>query len=769
MPKRESTEPLKTKPYSYHGVDFHKRDSKEWVGTCPFCTKPKFHVDTETGKSLCFVCSWEKQYKEEGVTGNGYGFLKYLWRVSYNKTVQLDYDTLAAMRNLDADMLKQWGICKSVTTGEWLVPAYGIGKELNGEANIVQLYRYIRQKDGHYELWLTPGFTESEDGAHGILLPRSYNNTGTTVYIAEGVWDAIALSSALRANDPTVLRGGKGSGTGVGTDVRSRTKGVYVPPVVAVPGANVWNKRWNHYTVGKDTTILFDNDHPKLNEQTGTYSQAGLSGTKRTTVIISDPELGESRSVSWLDWNLDGNGYDPDLPDKYDIRDWLAKDKKDIDKLLSYVRPVPDEWLSNTPEKVEVKTKENVRERIKCVECKSWKQLVDAFRLAAKFTPELYGGLAVSLACVCSVRGVGEPLWVRLISPPSTYKSQMCKALGTNERYTIMDDGMNGFYSGMDAGDGKDYSLVTRWFDKTLITKEGSTLFTNSRSEEIIGQARAIYDGEVDRRWNNGKHCSHRGWRGTWLLAGTPNMKDYDDNDLGPRFIDYIIVKDISDDLEDEILMRAGTEQASSGIVDKTTESSDNPDYLRARQLCGGYIDYLRLGIDANAIKLPEIPHSFLLKIKSLAKFTERMRGRPSKNLGSESDGLALGARIMKQLVKLSRFLCIVMQKESVDREVESIVVKVAMDTSNGWSLDMVSALRNSSVDGDEGMESKELAAKCGKSLKDVESLLTYLPKIGVLEWYAPINMPSPVRQLKLRLTDSFRVLYNQVRAIGGI
>jgi len=755
LPPRVDNTPLKVKPYLYHGVEFHKRDTKEWVGTCPFCTKPKFHVSTDSGMSDCKVCQWQVQYKEDGVSGNGYGFLRYLWRVSYNACKPIEYDWLAEHRRLDPIMLKQWGICKSVTTGEWLVPGYGIEEP----QNIVQLYKYIRQNkvkdDGSvaYELWPTPGFTESEDGAHGIVLPRSYINHGTKVYICEGVWDAVAFSSALRAIDPDYVRRSKGSE-------------LKVQSVIAVPGAGIFNKRWTKYTVGKDVTFLYDNDHPKLNEQTGTYSQAGLSGTKRITGLISSIELGEALSVSWLDWNSDGKGYDPDLPDGYDIRDFLTKDNKDVERLLSYVRPVPDEWLSNTPEKIETKAKANVREKIKCIECKSWKELTDAFRLAAKWTPELHGALAVSLACVCSVRGVGEPLWVRLISPPSTYKSQMCKALGTNDRYTIMDDGMNGFYSGMDLGDGKDYSLVTRWFDKTLITKEGSTLFTNSRSEEIIGQARAIYDGEVDRRWNNGKHCSHRGWRGTWLLAGTPNMKDYDDNDLGPRFIDYKIVKDISNELEDDIIMRAISEQAGLGMVNGSTESSDNPDYLRARQLCGGYIDYLRLGVDTGTIKLPEISHSFLLKISVLAKFIERMRGRPSKNLGSESIEIALGARVGKQLVKLSRFLCAVMQKPTIDSEVMNVVVKVAMDTSDGWSLDIVSALMKASVDGDEGMESKSLAARCGKSLKELESLLLYLPKIGVLEWYTPIDMPSPVRIQKLRLTESFRVLYSEVMKI---
>ncbi|CAM6003240.1 unnamed protein product [Sphagnum balticum] len=400
-------------------------------------------------------------------------------------------------------------------------------------------------------------------------------------------------------------------------------------------------------------------------------------------------------------------GYDPSLADGYDVRDWLAKDHKSIDSLLSRVKPVPDEWIKEAI--VKAKTI-SVGKSVQCVKCESWKELTDAFRLAAKWTPELNGALAVALSCIASVKGVGEPLWTRIISPPSTYKSQLCKALGTNTNYTIMDDGMNGFYSGMDTGDGVDHSLVTKWMGNTLITKEGSTLFTNKRSEEIIGQARAIYDGEIDRRWNNGKQCSHRGWHGTWLLCGTPTMKDYDDNELGPRFIDYMIVKDIDEQLEDDILMRAMVEQNSSGIANENIESSDNPNYLRARQLCGGYIEYLRDIVDNGKIPLPELDRLQLIQIGSLAKFIERMRGRPSKVPTSENTGLALAARVAKQLVKLSKFLCIVTQVKVIDSTIMAIVYKVAMDTSDGWSHEIVKSLRESELEGDDGLEPESIA-----------------------------------------------------------
>lgn len=739
-PSYSSAEPKFAKPFIYHGVDFTKRDSKEWIGICPFCDKPKFHLQTETGQADCKVCHWETQYKEDGVSANHYGFIRYLWRVSYDSTKPLDYGWLSAHRKLPAEAMREWGICKSVTTGEWLVPGYGV-KDV---PNIVQVYKYVNIK-GKYELLPTPGFADGE--SHGILLPRSYNDNGNRLYITEGAWDAIAVSCRLNSDVSNSFRG----------------------TVLGVPGCGIFRKDWQRYTAGKEVVFLYDNDHPKINAATKTSYQGALAGTKRAASIVMGGDEGvKANECYWLDWNLDGKGYDPDLEDGYDVRDWLMKDGKPLDRLLSYIRPVPNEWLGDSTTSTSVSLNKKNSQAIQCVECRSWKELTDQFRLAAKWTPELNGALAVALACVCSVRGVGEPLWTRLISPPSTYKSQLCKALGTNTTYTIMDDGMSGFYSGMDSGDGKDHSLVTKWFDKTLITKEGSTLFTNQRSEQIIGEARAIYDGEIDRRWNNGKHCHHRGWRGTWLLAGTPQMKDYDDNQLGPRFIDYTIVKNISDELEDDIIMRAGMEQAGSGIVNGEIDSSENPDYLQARKLTGGYINYLRIGIDTNSFILPSIPHTVLVQIGYLAKFIERMRGRPSKNLSSENTNIALGARVMRQLVKLARFLCLVMQRESIDKDVMNVVCKVAMDTSDGWSQEVVNALSQASREGDEELEPNTIAKRCNKDIRSLAPIHSYLSSVGVLEWYTPTDMPSPVRQARLRLTEGFRKLYSQVRSING-
>jgi hypothetical protein len=143
------------------------------------------------------------------------------------------------------------------------------------------------------------------------------------------------------------------------------------------------------------------------------------------------------------------------------------------------------------------------------------------------------------------------------------------------------------------------------------------------------------------------------------------------------------------------------------------------------------------------------------------------MRGRPSRNSSLESFAeKSLPARVSKQLVKLIRFLALVMQRP-IDRQVVAITYKVALDTSDGWAMDLVRVLLDASSDGDEGLEPKTLASRCGKNLRDMESLLMYLPRIGVMEQYVPTHLPFPVRTARFRLTSAFKTLYNQVRSIG--
>ena len=381
MPKRDLAEPRAVKPYTAHGVDFHKREGTEWVGTCPFCDKQKFHVNSETGQFTCFTCpssEWKNQCTDEKISANHYGFIRYLWWTSFNQTKEIDYGWIEAHRQLPMKVLREWGVCKSITTGEWLIPGYGV----EDKPNITQLYRYVKlwtkEKGDYYDVLPTPGFAEGE--SHGILLPRQYNGNATRVYLTEGVWDAIALCHSLQM----VSTSGVGGKKTIAQMVLARADNR--PIIVGVPGCGIYNKAWSKYLKGKEVTFLFDNDHYRLNDKTGLPQQPGFVGTKRAVGIIGS----EAKSLSYLDWGADGKGFDPTLKDGYDVRDWLAIDKKPLDTLLGLVVSVPDEWL--TKDKSSSYTGgDKEKERIQPIKCQSWRELTDAFKLAAKWTPELNG------------------------------------------------------------------------------------------------------------------------------------------------------------------------------------------------------------------------------------------------------------------------------------------------------------------------------------------------------------------------------------------
>ena len=117
------------KPYEFHGLELTPDSArKEARGECPICHKHKFYVNLHTGKWDCKTCP---------MSGNTAGFIDMLWRHSHQHTPVEDYKELAEARGLSVGTRSSWGVCRSHTTGEWLVPGH------NHTGAPVQFYRYV--------------------------------------------------------------------------------------------------------------------------------------------------------------------------------------------------------------------------------------------------------------------------------------------------------------------------------------------------------------------------------------------------------------------------------------------------------------------------------------------------------------------------------------------------------------------------------------------------------------------------------------------------
>jgi ribosomal protein L37AE/L43A len=296
----DNSVPEKLRPYIAHGVQLSKiTTSNEAVGDCPFCDEDKFSVNTLTGQWRCWRCS--AGTKKGG--GNVYTFLRMYHELCFEATDVKECMKLANNRLLlDAQSLLEWGIAKSVNTGDWLVPGY------NPQGHLTTLYRNMKQNDGSYRLIPTPTLGHH---IHGMNL---WDADKPIVYVCEGPWDGLALWEVM-------VNGKNQEGHIVPT--ASREHSLYAQAnVIAVPGADVFFESWAALFKGKIVNLMYDNDHPRKLKNGGTTPGAGWRGMERVCGILSSSRHAP-QEINCLTWGPEG--FDLKLKSGFDVRDMITK------------------------------------------------------------------------------------------------------------------------------------------------------------------------------------------------------------------------------------------------------------------------------------------------------------------------------------------------------------------------------------------------------------------------------------------------------------
>lgn len=722
MPKSNAL-PAELRCYSFHGIDLNW-EGKEWAtAECPFCLHDKelLHVEVTTGLWSCKTCP-------DG--GNPIQFLRKLWENGYERTK--GYEELAAIRNpIRPDTLEMWGVYKSPITREWVVPGYGPNGKLD------QLYRYVyNYRNDKHILLATTGFNH---GLFGVPLFQGH----PTVYIAEGPWDGMALWQAFRE-------------AGTKADV------------IAVPGCSTWNNYWTALLSNKQVVFMYDNDHPRENNGK-TVSGAGITAMRKLAKSL-DQSNDRPESISYLKWGEDG--YDRKLPDHYDIRDWLCGKGTNADlvsRLLARVAPIPPEWsVQRVPDSGQKAAD------LACLECNRWLLLIDSWKEAMQWTEGLDRAFSVMLAAVASTMCVGDQLWVKIVSPPSTGKSTLCEALDVAKRYVMSKSTIRGFHSGyMSEATGKeDNSLIAKLYGKTLVTKDGDTLIQSPNLSQILSEARDIYDGTGRTHYRNKMGRDYVGIRMTWILCGTPSLRVIDSSELGERFLDCQIMDQIDDQLEDEVLWRVVNRTATCMNYEANgkMESQYEPSLAKAMRLTGGYIEYLRENANELFCKV-ECSESSLRYCMQLGKFVAYMRARPASRVGrdprqDESAEREFASRLASQLVRLAKSLAIVLNRKLLDNEVMRRVRAVALDTARGRTVEIMKFLYQSA---EKGATTLNLAVLENKTEEKEELYLNFLHKIGAIERFNYSTSEYVVGSQRWKLSKRMTNLYREVYGIEEV
>ena len=427
--------PNNIKPFIFHGIDL-ELNNDQYQGQCPFCDKEDhFFITPKAGLWKCQKCS---------ESGNVISFLQKFYAIAVKYTDENSLLDIAEDRGCTTKALQDWGICINPLTSHPLIPTY------NRDGKITNLSQYISTSKGK-RVYGTPS---CNTGLFGL---NKLKKNKATIWLVEGIWDAIALQTAL-------------------TEVKKNKKDYQKPQtVLAVPGASSFKEDWGNYFSKRETKIVFDNDHPKQGKI------AGYDGTLRTTSML----VNHTDDINLMMWG--DEGFDIELADGYDVRD-LIEDKAST-AALKYI----EEHLKEPPDDIENYAH---TEHIEPIKRTSFNQLLYDYENALHVTDALRETLIVMLSSIISTDLSGDQLWIRVIGPPGSGKSTLAEAVSAARDYILPRSTLSGLHSGFTAGmKGKDTSIIPKLRDKTMIVKDADTMVTHPNKLTIFADLRDLYDG----------------------------------------------------------------------------------------------------------------------------------------------------------------------------------------------------------------------------------------------------------------------------------
>jgi hypothetical protein len=622
-----------TAAYEQHGVaNVSRSSSGEWIGDCPWCAsradsgskgKQKFCIKSDGELWKCLTC---------GVSGNAQQFLARSIAHSQKRAGPKALEALGAARGgLRPETLKAWGI--GVCNGGYVYPQWQPGA--NGDAIVSDVRRYkvggrpMATTGGKAGLMTTHGDRVGDD------------TTGGTVWLCEGEWDGMAWQQAL---------------TDAGIDER----------VFAVPGASALPQKCLAWLSGKDVVLLYDNDSP------------GQDGARRAWKKLE----GFARSMRRLEWK-------PGLPDGYDVRDLWKENGCDGKKVVAAIRralvDVPIAEVTGDPDEVVGAAKGRAAakaptmtatardkidpdgkgitpaEAIKCY--RKWLELDD---------PEM---LDVVFGAVLANRMDVDPLWLFVVGPPGSGKSEMLMSLSDCPMVQCS-TGItpHSLISGMNTGGG-DPSLLPKLMGRTWVVKDFTTVLSMNQTarDEIFSVLRDAYDGKIEKVFGNGLVRKYEGRFG--VVAGVTAKIDgvsAQNVVLGERFIRWRLKPKGRVLVGAKVVMRA---------LDNLCDETRMRDELRktARRI---------LDRKVSREQYPDIPRWFKSRVVELAQWVASMRGVVERDRFSGSTGIIsskpsteVATRLAKQFCTLGLGIGVYRGLAELDEAVYSAVASVGRDT----------------------------------------------------------------------------------------
>lgn len=278
--------------------------------------------------------------------------------------------------------------------------------------------------------------------------------------------------------------------------------------------------------------------------------------------------------------------------------------------------------------------------------------------------------IEVVLATYAANRLQADPLWVFVVSPPSTGKTEVLMAFDSHPGAKVLSSlTANSLISGKTGPSAKDMSRLPQLSGKLVIFKDFTSVLTQRREarNEVFGQLRETFDGRLSKSFGN--EAGFREWTGKVgvLAAVTPEIDKHRvvTQLLGERFLYFRPKTDNAEEI------------AASAVENAVGIESRRREFRRL------FCEFLAR-FDGMANTEPTIETAMADRLAKLALVcavgrSNVLRARDSQAVlaAPEPEG---PARLAKQLKLLALGLAMVRGRASVDEGVYAVVQKVARD-----------------------------------------------------------------------------------------
>lgn len=293
---------------------------------------------------------------------------------------------------------------------------------------------------------------------------------------------------------------------------------------------------------------------------------------------------------------------------------------------------------------------------------------------------EDYQAIDIIMATALSIHLPGDPVWLFIIAPAGSTKTELLRAFSGEQIYSISTLTPQTLISGLKGSGNVD--LLPKLDGKVLIIKDFTSILSKKSEDQtaIFADLREAYDGYLEKSFGSGAGTKRYHSR-FGLIAGVTGVIDM-----------YRVVHSLLGERFLKCRLRTTAEAAINRAGDLAGQEEEMRKVLAEATIdCLAY--YTMLIEKQPCITVEKQIHE---KLKSLANITAKLRSEVARDRYHKvlfQPQTEVGTRLTKQLLKLGRALAIFYGHANVGEKEYEVLLRIAKDSIPSQRMQLVLAL----------------------------------------------------------------------------